>query len=218
LRCMLARNRSFVSCNVACSPASTCPLPMLARIEATAGLQTAQPVPVPCLVISSLNVVTRVAWTISNSSARDCGKCSHSAFDCSTPHADSSLPSIGTHDPHDVPARVHPLIAPTLSQPSSTIALLMAPFVTALQEQIWASSGSASTPTALSPPPAGPISAAGSPGSSLPTSGRRSVYSLAPPTSTPPSSVLASSETTSFLYDPATASLTTTSSAPSVAA
>src|SRR5690606_32206063 len=123
-----------------------------------------------------------------------------------------------THDPHDVPARVHPLIAPTLSQPSSTIALLMAPFVTALQEQIWASSGSASTPTALSPPPAGPISAAGSPGSSLPTSGRRSVYSLASPTSTPPSSVLASSETTSFLYDPATASLTTTSSAPSVAA
>ena len=42
--------------------------------------------------------------TISNSSARDWLKCSHSALDCSTPSASSSCLSSGTHDPHEVPA------------------------------------------------------------------------------------------------------------------
>ena len=78
-------------------------------MDATAGLQIAQPLPVPYRPISSLNVVMPVAWTISNSSARDCGKCSHKAFDCSTPAGVSSLPSSGTHEPHAVPARVHAL-------------------------------------------------------------------------------------------------------------
>ena len=154
---------------------------------------------------------------ISNSSARDCLKCSHTAFDCSTPHAVSSFDSSGTHEPHAVPARVHALSFGTESQPSSWTARVIVPLETALHEQICAASGSASTPTAA-PPPAGARIAPGSAGSGRPTSARRVLYSVASPTRTPPRRVFPSSVTTSFLYVPVTASLTATSRAPSVAA
>src|ERR1700746_2816219 len=143
-----------------------------ARIDATGGLQMSPPVPVPCFAISLENVLMPVAATIWNSSARDCVKCSHSAFDCSTPCASSSRLSIGTQLPHDVPAAVAPLIEAT-SQAPSAIAVQIAPFVTALHVQICASSGSAPTPTSA---PAGAISEAGSAGSGRPTSGRNVPY------------------------------------------
>src|ERR1700712_345783 len=118
---MFARNLSFVSCSVACSPERMCPVPRVARIDATTGLQIAHPEPLPCRLMTSLNLEIRVALMISNSSARDCVKCSHSDFDCSTPHADSSLPSIGTQEPLEVPARVQDLIFATESHPPSVI-------------------------------------------------------------------------------------------------
>ena len=82
-----------------------------ARIEATAGLQMSQPRPRPCRSTSSVNVRMPVTATISNSSARDTAKCSHSAFDCATPAAASSCLSVGTQEPHPVPARVQALSA-----------------------------------------------------------------------------------------------------------
>src|ERR1700761_6232040 len=170
-----------------------------ARIEATTGLHMSQPFPVPNRSISSENVRIEVAEMISKSSARDWLKCSHSAFDCSTPSASNSCLSSGTHDPHDVPAAVHDLSEGTSPQPSA-IAHFRSPLVTLLHEQICAESGSAPTPKAEAPPPdcAGAISASGSPGSSLPTIGRNTPYDEASPTSTPPSRVLASSESTSL--------------------
>src|ERR1700722_10174488 len=136
---------------------------------------------------------------ISKSSARDWPKCSHNALDCATPSASSSCLSSGTQDPHEVPAAVHDLSAGTSAQPSA-IAHFRSPLVTLLQEQICAESGSAPTPNAEAPLPdwAGAISASGSPGSSLPTIGRSTPYDEASPTSTPPSRVLASSESTSL--------------------
>ncbi|CKT17314.1 Uncharacterised protein [Mycobacterium tuberculosis] len=155
---------------------------------------------------------------ISKSSARDWLKCSHSALDCSTPSASSSCLSSGTHDPHDVPAAVHDFSAGTSPQPSA-IAHFSSPLVTLLHEQIWAESGSAPTPKAPAPAPdpAGAISARGSPGSSAPTIGRSTPYDEASPTSTPPSSVVASSESTNLAYVRFTASLMTTSRQFSVA-
>src|SRR5690242_15409984 len=100
------------------------------------------PVPLPCLAISPEKVRMPEAWMISNSSARDCAKCSHSALLCSTPCASSSLLSIGTQLPQEVPAAVAPLIAGTSHAPW-LIAPQIAPFVTALHEQICASSGRA---------------------------------------------------------------------------
>ena len=78
-----------------------------ARIDATTGLQMSQPFPLPKRSIRPEKVRIAVAETISNSSARDWLKCSHSALDCSTPSASSSCLSSGTHEPHDVPASVH---------------------------------------------------------------------------------------------------------------
>ena len=93
-----------------------------------------------------------VAEMISNSSARDWLKCSHSALDCSTPSASSSCLSSGTHDPHEVPAAVHDLSAGTSPQPSA-IAHFRSPLVTLLHEQICAESGSAPTPNPEAPLP-----------------------------------------------------------------
>src|SRR5205814_10193196 len=58
--------------------------------DLTAGLQMSQPRPLPCLPTSSLKVRMPVADTISNSSARDRVKCSHSALLCSTPDRKST--------------------------------------------------------------------------------------------------------------------------------
>src|SRR5881628_2985704 len=85
------------------------------------------------------------AATISNSSARDWVKCSHNAFDCSTPCASRSCLSNGMHEPHDVPALVQLFKAGTSVQPSA-IASVRSPLLTLLHEQIWAAAGSAPTP------------------------------------------------------------------------
>src|ERR1044071_9911992 len=108
-------------------------------MDATAGLQTSQPRPVPWREISSVNVRMPVDRRISNRSERFCPKCSHNALDCSTPAADSSCLSIGTHEPHVVPAFVHALRPGTSAQPPA-MAPLTAPLVTALHEQTCASS------------------------------------------------------------------------------
>src|SRR5712671_2281371 len=105
-----------------------------ARIEATTGLQMSQPFPVPKRSMSSVKVRTDVAETIENSSARDWLKCSHSAFDCSTPSASSSCLSSGTQDPQDVPASVHFFRLGTSQQPPA-MAFVRSPFVTLLHEQ-----------------------------------------------------------------------------------
>ena len=170
-----------------------------ARMDATAGLQMSQPFPLPKRSIRAEKVRIDVAETISNSSARDWVKCSHSALDCSTPSASSSCLSSGTHEPQDVPASVH-FFRPGTSQQPPAIASVRSPFVTLLHEQICAPAGSAPTPNPPPPlsDPAGAISAIGSPGSCSPTIGRRMPYDEASPTRMPPSSVLASSESTSL--------------------
>src|SRR6516165_3925220 len=142
---MLARKWSLESCSEACSPSRMWSEPVDARIDATTGLQMSQPFPLPKRSNSPENVRISVAAVISNSSARDWLKCSHSALDCSTPSASSSCLSKGTHDPHEVPAAVHDLSAGTSAQPP-VIADFSAPFVTLLHEQICAESGSAPTP------------------------------------------------------------------------
>src|ERR1700682_897804 len=195
---MLARKWSLESCSEGCSPSRMCSELVEARIDATAGLQMSQPFPVPNRSISAEKVRIDVAETTSNSSARDWLKCSHSAFDCSTPSASSSCLSSGTQDPQDVPASVHFFRLGTSQQPPA-MALVRSPFVTLLHEQICAAGGSAPTPNPPAPPsvPAGAIRAIGSPGSCSPTIGRRIPYDEASPTRMPPSSVLASSESTS---------------------
>ena len=54
---MLARKRSLVSCSVAWAGSRTFSFQRLARIEATAGLQTSQPCPRPCEAIRASNVL-----------------------------------------------------------------------------------------------------------------------------------------------------------------
>src|SRR6185437_4224454 len=164
---MLAKKWSLESCSDACSPSRMCSEPVEARMDATTGLQMSQPIPRPNRCNSPENVRISVAEMIWKSSARDWLKCSHSALDCATPSASSSCLSSGTHDPHDVPAAVHPLSAGTSAQPSA-IAHFRSPLVTLLQEQICAESGSAPTPSAPAPEPdrAGAINAIGSPGNS----------------------------------------------------
>src|SRR6476620_8792401 len=135
-----------------------------------------------------------VAETISKSSARLCSKCSHSAFDNSTPESTSNFLTVGRQPPQVVPAFVHPLIAARSQAPSAT-ALQIEPFVTLLHEQMTASSGRASAPSSA---PAGETSAPGSPGTSRPTYALSVVYAEASPTRIPPSSVRASSLTTTL--------------------
>src|ERR1700760_1229835 len=209
---MLARKWSLESCSDACSPSRMWSEPVEARMDATTGLQMSKPLPRPKRSSRPEKVLISVTEMISKSSARDWLKCSHSAFDCSTPSASNSCLSSGTHDPHDVPAAVHDLSEGTSPQPSA-IAHFRSPLVTLLHEQICAESGSAPTPKAEAPPPdcAGAISASGSPGSSLPTIGRNTPYDEASPTSTPPRRVLASSDSTSLAYVCLTASLMATS-------
>ncbi|SHR07140.1 Uncharacterised protein [Mycobacteroides abscessus subsp. abscessus] len=138
-------------------------------MDATVGLQISQPVPLPCLAMSSEKVRIPVACTTWNSSARDCSKCSHSALDCSTPWAARICLSMGMQLPQEVPAQVAAFRAGTSVAPSQ-MAAQIAPLVTALHEQICASSGSAPTPISA---PDGAMSEAGSAGSSLPSMGRR---------------------------------------------
>src|SRR6202011_132454 len=107
---MLARKWSLESCSEACSPSRMCSELVDARIDATAGLQMSQPLPVPNRSINPEKGLTDSedpAEMISNSSARDWLKCSHNALDCSTPSASSSCLSSGTQDPHEVPANVY---------------------------------------------------------------------------------------------------------------
>src|SRR5258705_3143575 len=118
---MLARKWSLESCSEACSPSRMCSELVDARIEATAGLHMSQPFPVPKRSIRAEKVRTEPegpAETISNSSAPDWLKCSHSAFECSTPSASSNCLSSGTHEPQDVPAGLHFLRAATSAQPA----------------------------------------------------------------------------------------------------
>src|SRR5436305_6591517 len=211
-RCMFARKWSLVSCNVACSPSRMYPVPSEARIEATTGLQMSQPRPRPCRVTTSLNVRIPRTRMMSNSSCRVCSKCSHSAVDWVTPASPSSFFTSGTHDPQVVPARVHALTAATSVQPCSRIAVGMVSWVTALHEQIWALPGRALP----SPAPAGASSASGGAGSGPPRVARNVGYALASPTSTPPSRVCASSESTSLAYTRVAGSVNVTSSGPSV--
>src|SRR6478735_6756901 len=149
---MLARNWSFESCSEACSPPSTCSELVEARIDATVGLQISQPFPVPNFSIKPEKVRISVALTISNISARDWLKCSHSDLDCATPSASSSCLSSGTQDPHEVPASVH-FFRPATSVQPPQMASFRSPLVTLLHEQIWAISGSAPMPKAPAPAP-----------------------------------------------------------------
>ena len=127
-----------------------------------------QPAPLPYLAISAEKVLVCVDWTIWNNSARDCAKCSHSAFDITTPESASSCFTVGRQPPQVVPALVH-AFTEAMSHAPAAIAPQMAPFVTALHEHTSASSGSEPAPGFS---PAGEINVAGSPGSSRPTSGR----------------------------------------------
>src|SRR5699024_6852585 len=133
---MLARKWSLESCSDACSPSRMWSLPVDARIEATVGLQMSQPFPLPKRSINPEKVRMSVAEMISNSSARDCEKCSHNDFDCSTPSASSSCLSSGMHEPQEVPAWVRSLSIATSVQPSA-IAQVRSPLLTLLHEQIW---------------------------------------------------------------------------------
>lgn len=105
--------------------------------------------------------------------------------------------TIMTHEPHAAPAFVQALTAATSAQPSSCTAPRIVPAVTLLHEHTSASSGR--SPVGAATPPSGMRYAAGSAPSSPPTSGRSDPYADASPTRMPPSSVFASSESTSFL-------------------
>ncbi len=149
----------------------------------------------------SLKVRSPVTRTMSNSCARLTSKCSQSALLTSTPDFSSSVVisflTSGRQEPQDVPALVHALTPPRSVQPCSVTAHRIAPADTLLQEQTPASSGrSAPGAGAL---PSGSSQAVGSEPRALPTIGRSEAYAVASPTSTPPSSVWASSDSTSFL-------------------
>ncbi|CPU65346.1 Uncharacterised protein [Mycobacteroides abscessus] len=140
--------------------------------------------------------------TASKSCARERSKCSHSAFETSTPARASSVVVIfltsGRHDPQLVPARVHALTPARSVHPCSVTAPRIVPAPTLLHEQTVASSGS-SRSGAPPPDPSGSRNSPGSPGSSVPSVGRSDAYGAASPTNTPPRSVRASSDRTSFL-------------------
>ena len=104
-------------------------------------------------MISSKEVSSRTRIA-SNSSWRQSSKCSQRAATASTPDfvssVSSSFLSIGTHEPHWVPARVQLFRSPSSVQPSPSQApqpltvSRMVPAVTLLQEHTRASSGSSS--------------------------------------------------------------------------
>ncbi len=168
---MLARKWSLVSCRAARSPERTCPPCSDARIEATTGLQTSQPRPLPCSAMSRENVVMPRTRTISNSSGLLWSKCSHSALPGTTPSAARIETSAGTQLPQLAPARVHLLTPATSVRPCSAMAALMAALVTLLQEHTCASPGKSAPETPAEPVPANSSSLGGAV-SSLPTIGR----------------------------------------------
>ena len=63
-----------------------------------------------------------VEATISNSSARVCSKCSHRAFESSTPESTSSFLTMGRQPPQVVPAFVQALMAARSQAPSAIAA------------------------------------------------------------------------------------------------
>jgi hypothetical protein len=173
---------------------------------AAVGLQMSQPRPLPCLASRSSKLrisPTRIRWY---SSWREYAKCSHRWLFTAMPRlaisAFMTWPTSATQPPQVAPALVQAFISATVQAPSPTAAQIR-PLVTLLHEQIWAVSGSASTPRpgrAL-PSLAGRIRNSGSAGSAMPLSAICSSvpYSAASPTSTAPSSCLPSSLTTIFL-------------------
>src|SRR4051794_34885498 len=202
--CRFAITWSLVSCRAARSPSSTCAGDVVDRIEATVGRQMSQPRPsarVPNRSMTFENDETPLTRTASYSCARDRAKCSQRAVPTAMPCAASSVPTSfltsGRHEPQLVPALVHALTAPRSVHAWSVTAPRIVPAETLLHEHTAASSGSSSS--GAPPPPSGSRYAAGSPGSSRPSIGRRLAYALASPTRTPPSSVRASSDVTSFL-------------------
>src|SRR5438067_1306624 len=139
---MLARKRSLVSWMVAWFRTKS--FHVLARIDATAGRHTSQPLPVPWLARSASKLCTRPSFTISNSSWRVKAKCSHRLRFTSRPAAASSASSSsatsGTQPPQPVPALVHALTPPTVDSFPASMARRMSPLLTLLQEQICVSS------------------------------------------------------------------------------
>ncbi|BAS13333.1 hypothetical protein AHiyo8_16360 [Arthrobacter sp. Hiyo8] len=122
-------------------------------MEAIVGLQISQPAPVPYLARMSSKEVSSSTRMASKSSWRERLKCSHRALETSMPDFFSSpsrsFLSIGTQEPHWVPAREHVFSSPsswTGALPSQEPQPLMAsrtlPAATLLQEQRIASSGS----------------------------------------------------------------------------
>ncbi len=157
---MFASARSLVSCSPARPASSTYSSYWVARTEATVGLHTSQPAPVPKRSRISSNERSCSTRTASNSSARVSAKCSHSAVDTSSPWAASSLSRVffssGTQEPQVVPARVQALTAPTSwhgSPSSPRTAARTVPALTLLQEHSVASSGRSESGTP-SPPAA----------------------------------------------------------------
>src|SRR5258708_23865225 len=146
---MLARKRSFVSCRGALSRASTKSFQHEARIDATAGLQTSQPRPRPCLVSISSNVCNPPTRAKSNSSLRENLKCSQIWLLTATPRRDSSVfrTSVTScaHPPHELAALVHCLSAPTVLAPPA-LAAHRSRVLTLVHEQICAESGRAPSP------------------------------------------------------------------------
>ena len=127
------------------------------------GLQMSQPAPVPYLAMISSNEVSSRTRMASKSSWRESSMCSQRALETSTPDlvssVSSSFLSIGTQEPHWVPARVQPLSSPSSwtgalpsQAPQPLMASRMVPAVTLLQEHRVASSGS--SVSGASPPPA----------------------------------------------------------------
>ncbi|OLT07498.1 hypothetical protein BJF77_14200 [Kocuria sp. CNJ-770] len=142
--CMFASARSLVSCRAPRPASSTYSSRWEASTEATTGLQMSQPRPVPNRPTTSSHEDRSRARTASKSSARESSKCSHRAVETSTPALASSRSrvflSIGTQEPHWVPAREHFFSSPISCTPQP-ICSRTAPVVTLLQEHSTASSG-----------------------------------------------------------------------------
>jgi hypothetical protein len=121
---MFARKRSFVSWIVAWFWIGS--FQRLARIEATAGLQTSQPAPRPCESRSDSNERAPVIFAIWNNSWRVCAKCSHRWFTVALPSAASSslriALTLGRQPPQPVPAFVSFFSAASSVSPFSRIA------------------------------------------------------------------------------------------------
>src|ERR1700731_3762266 len=151
---MLARKRSFVSCRGALSRDSTKSFQQEARIDATAGLQTSQPRPRPCLVSITSNVCNPPTRAKSNSSLRENAKCSQRWSLTATPRRVSSVlktcVTSGAHPPQELAALVCFLRAPIVRAPPA-MAAHRSRLLTLLQEQICADSDRAPRPKASWP-------------------------------------------------------------------